>query len=244
MLYASTYLAGSECPPAPDQSLGYVWGIYDSYDIFQADSDGSNIVRLTSTPGYDAEATIAKNGRVVFTSVRDGDMEIYSMNGDGSDVRRLTHMPGPDGGPFFSPDGTKIVWRGHHPQPGAELDDYFSLLKKALWRPTALDVYVMDADGSNVQQVTHDMPGANWAPFWTPDGKQIVFASNMKAPTGPNFDIYLINLDGTGLEQITFSPEFDGFPMFSPDGTKIAFASNRHDAKPHETNVFIADWVK
>jgi Tol biopolymer transport system component len=243
ILYASTHLAGAACPPPPDQALGYAWAVYDAYDIFRVDADGKNPVQLTKTPGYDAEATIGKDGRVVFTSVRDGDMEIYTMNGDGSDVRRLTNLPGPDGGPFFSPDGTKIVFRGRHPQPGKELDDYFTLLKKAVWRPTQLDVFVMDRDGNNLTQITHG-GGANWAPYWTPDGKRIIYASNAKDPKGRNFDIFLINLDGTGLEQVTFNDTFDGFPMFSPDGTKLVFASNRHDAKEGETNIFIADWIK
>ena len=242
LIYASTHLGSPACPPNPDQSQGYVWAVYDTYDIFRTDADGGNPIRLTNTPGYDAEATIARDGRVVFTSVRDGDMDIYSMNGDGSDVRRLTNLPGPDGGAFFSADGTKIVFRGHHPQPGADLDDYRSLLKKALWRPTQLQVYTMNRDGTGLKQVTN-YPAANWAPYFSPDGKKIIFASNMKDPTGPNFDLYLINVDGTGLEQVTFSPEFDGFPMFSPDGTKLVFASCRFDAKPHETNLFMADWV-
>jgi Tol biopolymer transport system component len=243
LLYASTHLGGDACPAPPSMDQGYVWGVFDSYDIFRADADGSNLTRLTRTPGYDAEATIAKDGRVVFTSVRDGDLEIYSMNGDGSDVRRLTNLPGPDGGPFFSPDGSKIVFRGRHPAPGAELDDYFSLLKKALWRPTSLEIFIMDRDGRNLRQVTH-LGRANWAPDWTPDGKQIIFASNMKDPAQRNFDLFLVNLDGSGLEQVTFNETFDGFPMFSPDGTKLVFASNRHDKTGTETNVFIADWVK
>ena len=242
ILYASTHLGGDKCPTPPSMDMGYVWGVFDTYDIFRANADGTNLVRLTSTPGYDAEATIAKDGRVVFTSVRDGDMEIYSMNGDGSDVRRLTHAPGPDGGPFFSPDGTKIVFRGRHPQPGPELTDFETLLKKAVWRPTALEIFVMDRDGSNLHQVTN-FGSANWAPYWTPDGKKIIFASNMKDPKQRNFDLFLVNLDGTGLEQITFNDTFDGFPMFSPDGKKLVFASNRHDATGTETNIFIADWV-
>ena len=132
------------------------------------------------------------------------------------------------------------MFRGRHPQPGAELDDYFSLLKKAIWRPTGLEIFVMDRDGSNLRQVTK-LGGANWAPFFTPDGKRIIFASNMKNPKGRNFDLFLVNVDGTGLEQVTFSPAFDGFPMFSPDGTKLVFASNRNQAKEGDTNVFIAE---
>jgi TolB protein len=244
ILYASTHLGGDACPPVPSREQGYVWPIYASYDIFRANADGSNLVRLTKTTGYDAEATIAKDGRIVFTSVRDGDMDIYSMNGDGTDVRRLTNLPGPDGGPFFSADGSKIVFRGKHPDKGPELDSYFTLLKKELWKPAGLDVFVMDRDGRNLQQVTKGLGGANWAPFFTPDGTKIIFASNMKDPRGGNFDLYLINLDGSGLEQVTFSETFDGFPMFSPDGSKLVFASNRHDQTGQETNVFIADWIK
>jgi TolB protein len=243
IVYASTHLAGPECPPVPGREQGYVWPIYESYDIFRVNVDGTGLTRLTSTPGYDAEATIAKDGRIVFTSVRDGDMEIYSMNGDGSDVRRLTNLPGPDGGPFFSADGTKIVFRGRHPEPGAELDNYFALLKEAIWRPTSLDIFVMDRDGRNLRQVTKGVAGANWAPFFAPDGKRIIFASNAKDPRGPNFDLYLVNVDGSGLEQVTFSDKFDGFPMFSPDGRKLVFGSNRYSEKDTDTNLFIADWV-
>ena len=243
IVYASTHLGGKECPPVPGRESGYVWPIYDAYDIFKINVDGTGLTQLTKSPGYDAEATIAKDGKIVFTSVRDGDMEIYTMNADGSGVRRLTNLPGPDGGPFWSADGQKIVFRGRHPAAGKELDDYFALLKKAIWRPTSLDVFIMNRDGSDLKQVTHGVAGANWAPFFTPDGKKIIFASNQKDPRGPNFDIYLVNLDGTGPEQVTFSPSFDGFPMFSPDGKKFVWASNRHSIVETDTNLYIADWV-
>lgn len=241
LVYASTHLAGEACPAEPGFEQGYVWPVYDSYDIFRVNADGTNLVQLTDTPGYDAEATVGPDGRIVFTSVRDGDMEIYSMNGDGSDVRRLTNLPGPDGGPFYSADGSKIVFRGRHPGPGEELDDYFSLLAQAIWRPTSLELFVMDADGGNLRQVTN-LGGANFAPFFTPDGTQIIFSSNHHNPQGRNFDLFLINEDGTGLEQITHSDEFDGFPMFSPDGSQLVFASNRDGAVEGETNMFLADW--
>jgi TolB protein len=242
VLYASTHEASKECPPRPSYARGYVWPIYEGYEIYRANADGSGLTPLTRSPGYDAEATIAPDGLIVFTSVRDGDMEIYSMQADGSNVKRLTNRPGPDGGPFFSFDGKRFVFRGRGLQAGAELDEYRSLLKDGLWRPTSLELFVMDRDGSNLQQVT-TLGGANFAPSWHPDGKRLIFASNIHDPKQRNFDLYLVNLDGTGLEQVTFNETFDGFPMFSPDGKKVAFASNRNAKSEGETNVFIADWV-
>lgn len=241
ILYASTHEASPECPPKPDFSHGYVWPIYASYDIYRANADGSGLTPLTRTPGYDAEATIAPDGLIVFTSVRDGDMEIYSMKADGSDVKRLTNRPGPDGGPFFSWDGQMVAFRGRPLPPGPELDDYRTLLKQGLWRPTLLELYLMKRDGSGQRQLTK-LGGANFAPSWHPDGKRLVFASNIADPKGRDFDVYLINADGTGLERITYNDTFDGFPMFSPDGKHLVFASNRNGKVEGETNVFIADW--
>ena len=241
LIYASTHEASPECPPRPDFSRGYVWPIYDSYDIYRANPDGTGITPLTRTPGYDAEATVAPDGLITFTSVRDGDMEIYTMKSDGTDVKRLTNRPGPDGGPFFSYDGMKIVFRGRPLQTGQELDDYRTLLKEGLWRPTQLELFVMDRDGGNLRQLT-TLGGANFAPSWHPDGRRIIFASNMHDPKGRNFDLYLINVDGSGLERVTYNETFDGFPMFSPDGKHLVFASNRDAKGEGETNVFIAEW--
>jgi Tol biopolymer transport system component len=241
VIYASTYLGGKACPPRPDFSRGYVWPVYSTYDIFKAKADGTGVTRLTSAPGYDAEATIGPDGRIVFTSVRDGDMEIYSMNADGGDVKRLTNRLGPDGGPFFSPDGTQIVFRGRTLTPGPELDDYRTLLREGLWRPTSLEIFVMNADGSGLRQVT-SLGGASFAPFFSPDGKKIIFSSNQHNPRGRDFELWLVNVDGTGLERVTWNASFDGFPMFSPDGKKLVFASNRFQKVSGETNVFIADW--
>ena len=244
VLYSSTHLGDKQCPPKPDFSRGYVWAVYPTFDIFSAKPDGSDLKQLTSTPGYDAETTITLDGKkLVFTSMRDGDLDIYTMDADGKNVRRLTNELGYDGGPFWSYDGKQIVYRAHHPKTDEEKADYTSLLKQNLIRPTVLEIWVMNADGSNKRQVTSNGK-ANFGPYFFPDGKRIIFASNIDDPRGRNFDLYKINVDGTGLERITFNDTFDGFPMFSPDGKKLVFASNRNAKTTGETNVFIADWVE
>jgi Tol biopolymer transport system component len=244
ILYSSTHLGSKDCPPRPDFSQGYVWAVYPSYDIFIARPNGSELKQLTNTPGYDAEATISTSGKkIVFTSTRDGDLDIYSMDANGRNVRRLTNEVGYDGGPFYSRDGKQIVYRAYHPQNEKDKSDYLSLLKTNLIRPTTLELFVMNADGSNKRQVTRNGK-ANFAPYFFPDGKRIIFASNMDDPRGRNFDLYTINVDGSGLERITDNDTFDGFPMFSPDGKKLVFASNRNAKERGETNVFIADWVE
>lgn len=243
IFYASTYLAGRECPTPPDFSRGYVWKL-DDYDIFTARADGSELTRLTRTPGYDAEGTLSPDGRtIVFTSQRGGDLDIYSMRVDGKQVRRLTTELGYDGGPFFSHDGRKIVYRAYHPETPEEQAEYRALLAQHLVRPTRMDLWVMNGDGSDRHRIT-DLGGASFAPYFTPDDRRIIFSSNFKDPRGRNFDLYLVNLDGTGLEQVTTHPDFDAFPMFSPDGTRLVWASNRNGRAPHETNIFIADWVR
>jgi Tol biopolymer transport system component len=243
ILYSSTHLGAKQCPPRPDFSQGYVWAVYDTFDIFTANPDGSNLKQLTKAPGYDAETTINRQGKLVFTSKRDGDLDIYTMDGDGKNVKRLTNELGYDGGPFWSYDGKQIVYRAYHPESDKEKADYTSLLKQNLIRPTVLDIWVMNADGSNKRQVTK-LNKASFAPYFFPDGKRIIFSSNVADPKGRDFDLYMINVDGSGMERITFNTTFDGFPMFSPDGKKLVFASNRHDAKQGDTNIFIADWVE
>jgi TolB protein len=242
VLFASTHEAGAACPPKADMSQGYVWALYEGYDIYTARPDGTDLRPLTRTPGYDAEATISPDGkRIVFTSVRDGDLELYSMSLDGSDVRRLTNEKGYDGGAFYSPDSQRIVYRANHPTDPKTIARYEQLLARGLIEPRALEIMVMKADGSDKRQVTSNGK-ANFAPYFHPNGKQIIFASNMNDPRGRNFDLFLINTDGTGLEQVTFNDTFDGFPMFNRGGSLLVFASNRHGAKEGETNVFIADW--
>jgi hypothetical protein len=163
------------------------------------------------------------------------------MNRDGSNVVRLTNEPGYDGGAFFNADCSKIVWRASRPK-GAELDEFKSLLSKGLVRPTKLELYVANADGSDPRQVTY-LNAASFAPFWFPNRDRILFSSNYGDPKGREFDIWAIDADGTNLERITHSPGFDGFPMFSPDGKWLLFSSNRGTPEgSHDTNVFLSPW--
>jgi TolB protein len=241
-IYSSTHHHDSACPPKPDYSKGYVWAIHHTYDIFLAKADGTIIKNLTDVDGYDAESTVSPAGdRIVFTSTRDGDLDIYTMNLDGTGVKRLTNEIGYDGGPFFSPDGKKIVYRADHPKKEEDVEQFQDLLHAGFVRPTQMEIFIMKADGSDKRQITH-LGAASFAPFFHPDGKRIIFASNYKDPKGRNFDLFIVNIDGTGIQQITFNETFDGFPMFTRDGKKLVFASNRHNEKPGETNIFIADW--
>jgi Tol biopolymer transport system component len=244
IVFCSTHLAGDSCPPKPSMAQGYVWALYAGYDVFSAKPDGSDLKRLTDTPGYDAEAVYSPDGsKILFTSVRNGDLDLYVMNPDGSNPVQLTHELGYDGGAFFSPDGKMICYRASHPTDSADIADYKNLLAQGLIRPSKLELWVMNADGTGKRQVTSN-GSANFCPYFHPDGKRLIFSSSMNDPKKRNFDLFMINIDGTGLEQITFESTFDGFPMFNRDGTKLVFASNRNQAKPGETNIFIADWVE
>ena len=245
ILYSSTHAATPECPPPPDWSKGYRWAIYPTYEIYVANPDGTEPHALTHNQGYNAESVISPDGKkIAFTSTRNGDLDIYVMNSDGTHVRQLTHELGYDGGPFWSRDGQWIVYRANHPQTKEDVADYKDLLKQNLIRPTRLDLWIMRADGSHKRQVTNNS-AANFGPYFFPDGKRIIFASNLADPKGMgNFELYAVNIDGSNLERITYSPDFDGFPMISPDGKKLVFYSNRNASRPHETNVFIADWVE
>src|SRR4051812_35702799 len=240
IFFGSTHGADAACPPKPDPSKGYVWGL-DPYDIYTANPDGSGLSRLTNYGVYTAEGTLSPDGQtIVFTSLKDGDLDIYTMRIDGTNVKRLTTAPGYDGGPFWSHDGKRIVYRAWHPSDTA-LTNYQELLKQRLVRPNRMEIWVMNADGSNQHQITN-LGGANFAPYFTPDDRRIIFSSNYTNPRSRNFDLYLVNTDGSGLEQVTRDPEFDGFPMFSPDGTRLVWASGRA-SRPGELNLFIADWT-
>ncbi len=246
ILYASTHEGGAACPPVPDREKlkKYVWPIYESFEIYVADFQGKITGQLTKSPGYDAEATVSPRGdKIIFTSMRTGDLELFVMNVDGSDVRQITKELGYDGGAWFSPDGSKIVWRASRPKTDAEVKEYKDLLAQGLVAPTNMEVFTADADGRNVRQVT-SLGQANWAPSFMPDGKRIIFASNHEYKRGFPFNMYIVNGDGTGLQKVSHDGGFDAFPAFSPNGKKILFSSNRANGGTRETNVFVADWVE
>jgi len=247
IIYASTQLAADTCPPVPDRSKygnKYIWPIYAGYDIFMADLDGKIVRRLTETPGYDAEATLSPDGNtMIFTSVRDGDLDLYEMDLRNFNTRRITSDLGYDGGAWFSPDGKKIIWRASRPKTPEEIEEYKSLLKENLVAPTQMELWMANADGSDAHQVTH-YGQANWAPNFIPGNKKIIFCSNYEYKHGFPFNMYTLNPDGSSLEKISRDKGFDAFPMFSHDGKKIVFSSNRNNGGGHDTNVFIADWIE
>jgi Tol biopolymer transport system component len=218
----------------------YSWDYDDSMDIFAAKRDGSSIRRLTEARGYDAEGSYSPDGKsIVFCSLRDAYErelsaeekkrletdpayfgEIYLMNADGSNQRRLTQTPGYDGGPFFSPDGQRIIWRRFE-ENGA-----------------IADVYTMKLDGSDVRRIT-DFKSMSWAPYFHPSGKYVIFASNKLGFS--NFELFLVDAEGMKEPvQVTSTDGFDGLPVFSPDGKKLAWTSNRTAEKVSQ--IFIADW--
>ena len=242
IFFASTHIAGDSCPPPPDYSHGYVWPVSPGYEIFTARPDGSDLRRLTDHPGYDAEGTLSPDGKwIVYTSLEGGDLDLYEMHTDGSARTRLTTEPGYDGGAFFSRDGKWICWRRGTLRDSAEIATYRELIAQNLVRPTHMDLWVMRADGSDKRQVTND-PGASFAPYFTPDGKALIYSSNWENPTSRNFDLYLASVRGGRPDPVTRDPTFDGFPMFSPDGHWLVFASNRGGKVRGETNLFLARW--
>jgi Tol biopolymer transport system component len=246
VLYASTRSGSNDCPPEPERREDgkYVWPIYPDFDIYVADLKGNIVDTLVSGPGYDAEATVSPNGdKVVFTSDRSGDLELYICDIDGNNQQQITFELGYDGGAFFSPDGSKLIFRSSRPKTEAEIKEYKDLLAEGLVKPTNMELYTCNVDGSDLKQLTN-LGKANWAPFFHPSGEKVIFSSNHNSKRGFEFNLFMINLDGTGLEQITFDHIFDAFPMFSYDGKKLIFSSNRNNGGTRNTNLFIADWVE
>jgi TolB protein len=243
ILYASTHLSGDSCPPAPEIKGKYLWAVYNSFDIFVANGKGKIIKQLTNTAGYDAEATVSPKGdKIVFTSNRSGDLELWTMDIDGKNQKQITFGLGYDGGAFFSPDGKRLVFRASRPSSDEEISEYKELLAQGLVAPLKMEIYTCNVDGSDMKQVTN-LGKANWAPYFHPDGKRIIFSSNHHSSRGYDFQLYLINEDGSGLEKITNESIFNAFPMFSPDGKQLIFSSNRKNYGTRDTNLFIADWV-
>jgi TolB protein len=244
VVYASTHEAGGHaCPMPPDMGKKYLWAVYETFDIYVADLKGKIKKQLTNTPGYDAEATISPDGKsIVFTSTRNGDLDLYIMDIDGKNVRQITHELGYDGGAFFSPDSKKLVFRASRFNSDAEREEYKENLKKNLVAPTNMEIFTCNVDGSDLKQITN-LGKANWAPYFTPKGDKIIFASNHHSQRGYDFQLYMINTDGTNLQKITTESNFNAFPMFSYDGKKLIFSSNRDNGGTRDTNLFIADWV-
>jgi len=246
IVYASTHEGGDACPPEPSRAEGYVWPVYETFDIYVANLKGEIVQKLTDFEGYDAEATVSPKGdKIVFTSLRSGDLELYTMDIDGSNVKQVTNQLGYDGGAFFSPDGTKLIFRSSRPSTDADKKKYKDLLAKGLVMPSDMELYVCNVDGSDLRKIT-DLGQANWAPFFHPSGEKVIFSTNHKSEQGgrPTFNLFMINVDGTGLEQITFDDVFDAFPMFSNDGKKLIFSSNRNNGGTRDTNLFVAEWVE
>ncbi|MAJ90127.1 MAG: hypothetical protein CMD08_02520 [Flavobacteriales bacterium] len=246
IIYASTHLADSLCPEEPKrrEDRKYVWPIYETFDIFISDLEGNINQQLTNEIGYDAEATVSPLGdKIVFTSIRSGDLELYTCDIDGSNVKQITNEIGYDGGAFFSNDGMKLVFRASRPKTDEDIAEYKQLLSEGLVKPTQMEIFVCNVDGSNVRQVTN-LGKANWAPFFHPSDKKIIFCSNHKSKRGFPFNLYMIDINGENLKQITFDSQFDSFPMFSNDGKKIVFSSNRNNGGTRNTNLFIAEWVE
>lgn len=247
ILFASTHHYMDSCPvmKIPEKvKHKYLWGINPEYDIFVSDLKGRILKQLTDSFGYDAEATVSPKGdKIVFTSTRSGDLELWTMNIDGTGLKQITFGLGYDGGAFFSPDGTQIVFRSSRPKSEVEIAEYKELLSMGLVAPTNMEIYVCDTNGQNLRQVTN-LGKANWAPYFHPSGKKIIFSSNYASSRGYAFQLYMINVDGTGLTQITTESNFNAFPMFSPDGKKLVFSSNRNNGGTRDTNLFMADWVE
>ena len=242
IVYASTHLGGDACPADPDRSKGYVWAVYNTYDIFSAKADGSGLQRLTTADGYDAEATVnGKNKKILYTSATGGDLNLWEMKLDGSAKKQLTRTPGYDGGAVYSRDGRKMVWRAHHPDSPADLKAGQDLLKENLTSPMKMELFVADASGKNAKQIT-TFGCASFAPTFTPDGKQILFSSNKHNCNSSKFELYLINVDGTGLQQVTNYGGFTSFPEISPDGKQLVFVTDWKAAQRYEFNIFTADW--
>lgn len=251
VLYASTHGQMDACPPPLDPAefkrLGYFWRVFPEYDIWIQDLAGGEPRRLTDAVGYDAEATVSPRGdRIVFTSVRSGDLELWTSDLAGGNLVQVTHTPGYDGGAFFSHDGTKLIFRSQAFTPGKEAEEqafHHELLQQGKVNPTRMELVLCDVDGSN-RRTLGPLGGASFAPFFFPGDQRVIFSTNHHDPNPAKreFDLFALDLASGALEQITTNPGFESFPMFTPDGKYLVFSSNRGQRKPGETNLFLAKW--
>ena len=249
IFFSSTMQDGVQCPlvykdPNPRK---YIWPLRN-FDIYRL-SQNKDLKNLTNSEGYDAEATVHPfEEKIIFTSLRDGDIDLYEMDYDGNNLKRITSDFGYDGGAFYSPDGTKIVWRGWYPKNEKEIIQWKNNIKKNYIESVPLDIFIADRDGKNKIQLTNN-GATNWSPSWHPSGEYIVFSSNKDDwldefdSYGPNFELYLMQISTGKLTRLTYNSTFDSFPVFSKDGSKIVYSSNRNAENPRQTNIFISDFI-
>lgn len=199
----------------------YKWDLTPYMNVYEANPDGSNLTALTTGPSYHAECAYSSDAsKIVYASNESGSMNIYTMNSDGSNVKQITHTNHCyNGGPFFSPDGERIIFR-------ADRD-----------RPDYLQIYVINSDGTNERQLTFN-DAVNWAPYWYPDGKVIAFTTSLHGHH--NYELYLLNIETGKQLRLTYHPTFDGLPVFSHDGTKLLWTSKR--GQDNTCQIFIADF--
>lgn len=214
--------ASSHSDPSFITHKNYKWDLTPFMNIYEGNPDGTDLVPLTEGVAYHAECAYSPDGsRIVYASNEDGSMNLYTMNADGSDVFQVTRNDDCyNGGPFFSPDGSRIIFRADRE------------------RANYLQIYVIDADGTNERQLTFNN-SVNWAPFWHPNNKVIAFTTSLHGHA--HYEIYLMNIETGVHHRLTHNATFDGLPAFNKDGTKLLWTSKR--TADSSCQVFIADFI-
>jgi Tol biopolymer transport system component len=218
--------ASSHSDPVPFREEipheGYKWDLTPYMNIYEANPDGTDLQPLTAGPAYHAECAYSPDGKkIVYASNESGSMNIYMMDADGSNQVALTATEGVyNGGPFFSPDGNRVVFRADRTQPNY------------------LQIYLIDLQSGKEEQLT-DNGAVNWAPYWHPDGNEIAFTTSLHGHH--QYEIYFMDLLSGALQRITNHIDFDGLPVFSHDGKKLMWTSKR--SNDHTCQIFIADFI-
>ncbi len=223
----------------------YVWPLFN-YDIYVRNLKTNTLTKIYGSDGYDAEIEGTFGKRIVFTSTMDNEIELYEITYgvDKPVPRRITNFPGYDGGAMFSPSGRYIVFRANHLKTQSEFREFHELLSKGLVNPEHVELFIYDTRKDTFWQITHTPPNvANFAPYFLPDEKHVVFSSNMHAPGSFSFELYVVDIHGRNLQRITYSNGFNSFPMISRDGRKIVWTSDRNAKGRREFNIFVADWL-